>query len=190
MPKWIHDRASHIEAKNPDMPRSMAFAIATQQAHTIKKSSKDYGTEEGLEIARKSNDKTADLGGLSKRASFFRAVSAVTPIVNEELDERTRHLIREELSKMNAQLSFQKPSGKSKIAVLLPFLESFSDEVEKIANLVSGVRAPATMSTIRSTIPRNTLKTTTPKYTQINPPSMGSPAQLHQPILGPPSVRG
>jgi len=196
MPQWIHDRAEHIRAKNPDMPRSMAFALATQQAHSVGKSPKGYGTEEGRATAKEKYDtssddkKTADPGGLSKRASFFRAVSAVTPIVNEELDERTRHLIREEISKMNAQPSSQKPSGKSKIAMLLPFLESFSDEVEKIANLVPGVRAPATVSTIKATIPRNTMKTTTPKYTQVNPSSTGSPAQLHQPVLGPPPVRG
>ena len=32
MPKWIHDRANHIRAKNPEMPESESFAIATLQA--------------------------------------------------------------------------------------------------------------------------------------------------------------
>jgi hypothetical protein len=47
MPKWIHDRAEHLLAKNPDMDKPKAFAIATQQAHAIGKSPKDYGTIAG-----------------------------------------------------------------------------------------------------------------------------------------------
>lgn len=194
MPQWIHDRAEHIRAKNPDMPRSMSFAIATQQAHSTGKSPKGYGTAEGREEAKRKyttpedDMKTADPSFTEKRASFFRAVSAVTPIVNDELDERTRHIIREELAKMNVQPSApKKPSVKSKIASLLPFLDSFSDEVEKLANMVPG---PSTVSSTKALIPRPSMRTTAPKYTQVNPSTPGSPAQQHQPVLGPPPVRG
>jgi hypothetical protein len=194
MPQWIHDRAEHIRAKNPEMPRSMSFAIATQQSHSLGKSPKGYGTTEGREDAKRKYQtpeddvKAADPDFIEKRASFFRAISAVTPVVNEELDERTRHIIREELAKMQPAPLPKKPSVKSKIAMLLPFLDSFSDEVLKIANLVPGVPGPSTVSSTKSLIPKASMKTTAPKYTQVNPPT-GSPAQQMQPVLGPPPVR-
>jgi hypothetical protein len=53
MPKWMHERADHIQAKNPDMPKSEAFAIATQQMHSLGKSPKGYGTAEGRATAKK-----------------------------------------------------------------------------------------------------------------------------------------
>ena len=56
MPQWIHDRAKHIRAKNPDMPESESFAIATQQAHASGKSPKGYGTSEGKKEARQKYD--------------------------------------------------------------------------------------------------------------------------------------
>ena len=126
---------------------------------------------------------------LSKRASFFRAVSAVTPYVNEELDERTRNIVREELANIQTSPT-QKPRTKSNIAHLLPLLGSFSEELHKLANMVPGVPGPATVSSTKSLIPRPSLKTTATKYTQVNPPSPGSPAQQHHPVLGPPPVRG
>lgn len=52
MPRWIHARAKHILAKNPDMDKSQAFAIATQQSHATGKSPKGYGTEEGKSEAK------------------------------------------------------------------------------------------------------------------------------------------
>lgn len=52
MPAWIHDRAKHIQRKNPDMPEGQAFAIATQQAHKLGKTPKGYGTKEGKATAR------------------------------------------------------------------------------------------------------------------------------------------
>lgn len=70
MPKWIHDRAEHLLAKNPDMPKSMAFAISTQQAHSIGKSPKSYGTAEGRRVAKakfstpKDDKKIANPGNL------------------------------------------------------------------------------------------------------------------------------
>ncbi len=52
MPKWIHDRADHLQERNPEMPKSQAFAIATQQAHKIGKTPKGYGTAEGKKKAK------------------------------------------------------------------------------------------------------------------------------------------
>lgn len=31
MPQWVHDRAQHIRKKNPEMPESESWAIATNQ---------------------------------------------------------------------------------------------------------------------------------------------------------------
>ncbi len=37
MPEWIHKREKHIKAKNPDMPESEAWAIATKQSKSPNK---------------------------------------------------------------------------------------------------------------------------------------------------------
>lgn len=52
MPAWIHDRAEHILSKNPSMPKSMAFGLATQQSHAKGKSPKGYGTKQGRREAK------------------------------------------------------------------------------------------------------------------------------------------
>lgn len=52
MPQWIHDRAKHLQEKNPDMPASTAFAIATQQSHATGHSPKGYGTASGRKKAK------------------------------------------------------------------------------------------------------------------------------------------
>lgn len=70
MPRWIHDRAEHLLAENPSMPKSMAFAVATQQSHALGKSPKSFGTAEGRETAKekfdtpKDDKKTANPGNL------------------------------------------------------------------------------------------------------------------------------
>ena len=93
MPQWIHDRARHIQAKNPEMNESAAFAIATQQAHATGKSPKGYGTSAGREEAKEKyttpgdDKKTADPGGIGKSAGLFRAIAA--PIAADQ-DERRR----------------------------------------------------------------------------------------------------
>ena len=56
MPAFIHQRAEHISAKNPGMPKSEAFAIATQQSHALGKSPKGYGTTEGRTTAKAKYD--------------------------------------------------------------------------------------------------------------------------------------
>ena len=52
MPRWLHDRAEHLLAKNPSMDKSTAFAIATQQSHAKGKSPKGYGTKQGRREAK------------------------------------------------------------------------------------------------------------------------------------------
>jgi len=71
MPAWIHDRAEHLLARNPEMSKGMAFAIATQQSRALGKSPKGYGTAEGKAEARdkfptpKDDEKKANPGKLS-----------------------------------------------------------------------------------------------------------------------------
>ena len=73
MPQWLHDRAHHILAKNPDMSKSTAFAVATQQSHAVGKSPKDFGTSKGKHEAKQKYDepkkeyvKTPDPGKVGK----------------------------------------------------------------------------------------------------------------------------
>ena len=60
MPKWIEERAKHIRDKNPDMPESQSWAIATQQAYATKKVPSSYGTKEGRNEAKKKYDEPRD----------------------------------------------------------------------------------------------------------------------------------
>ena len=57
MPAWIHNRAEHLLAKNPDMEKGTAFAIATQQGHKLGKNPKGYGTKQGKRTAKRKFDK-------------------------------------------------------------------------------------------------------------------------------------
>jgi hypothetical protein len=68
--KWVYERAKHLRDKNPDMEESTSFAIATQQAHKLGRSSKSHRTVEGVRVARekysrpmKEYQKTAMLHG-------------------------------------------------------------------------------------------------------------------------------
>lgn len=201
MPQWIHDRARHIQAKNPGMNESTAFAIATQQAHATGKSPKGYGTSEGRKRAKtkyttpRDDMKTADPGGIGKEA-FFRVVN---PIVTQEQDDRLRNIIREELSRVNSAAPSQQPSIKTKSASLISYplplalIEGFSDYLRKTAQLtLSSVAPKPTIPNQATRLPRNTLTTSTkpPQYSQVNPASTPGPAQTTQPVLGPPPVRG
>jgi hypothetical protein len=155
MPEWIHSRARHIEAKNPEMPESEAFAIATQQSHAVGKSPKGYGTTKGRHQAKKkyttpSDDKkTADPGGIGKEAA--------------ELNH------------------------------LGPFVASFVDEIEKIAQMSAGqsdVANPAQIGVIKSTAPKDLSKPgQVPKYSTVNSGTSMSPIAQHQSVLAAPPVR-
>lgn len=50
--KWIHDRAHRMMEENPDMPKGMAYAVATQQGHKVGKSPKGFRTSEGVAAAK------------------------------------------------------------------------------------------------------------------------------------------
>lgn len=70
MPEWIDKRQQHLRAKNPEMPESEAWAVATQQAHAAGKSPKGYGTPEGrheskakYDEPKKEYEKAPDPGG-------------------------------------------------------------------------------------------------------------------------------
>lgn len=69
--KWIHDRAHRIMSESEGTPKSMAYAIATQQAHKVGKSPKGFRTKEGVREAKqkfslpkKEYQKTAMIYGL------------------------------------------------------------------------------------------------------------------------------
>lgn len=50
--RWIHDRAERIMASNPETPKSVAYATATQQAHKVGKSPKGFRTAQGMRTAK------------------------------------------------------------------------------------------------------------------------------------------
>lgn len=53
--KWIHDRAHGI-MEDGDTPKHVAYAIATQQAHKVGKSPKDFRTPHGVHEAKQKYD--------------------------------------------------------------------------------------------------------------------------------------
>ena len=55
--KWIHDRAHHI-MEDGNTPKDIAYAVATQQAHKVEKSPKDFRTPKGVSEARKKYDES------------------------------------------------------------------------------------------------------------------------------------
>lgn len=198
MPEWIHNRAKHIQAKNSSMPESEAFAIATQQAHATGKSPKSYGTSKGRHEAKEKYDspgddtKTADPGGIGKKASIFRAIA---PVVAQENDDRMRQIIREELQAHSSQQPSLKPKKKM-ASIEFPFslvlLDGFSDELSKIKSaqmaMSNAVPKPTLSSQVTSSAPKNMLSGKPPTYSQVNPASAPGPAQSHQPTLSPPPV--
>lgn len=133
--------------------------------------------------------------GFEKDAFIFRAIA---PAVAQEQDERMRQIIREELS---AHSQTQQPSTKPKTkhaSIEAPFslalVGGFCDELQKIKvaqlTMNSVAPKPTVSSQVTSRVPRNTLSAKTPTYSQVNPASAPGPAQMHQPTLSPPPVRG
>jgi hypothetical protein len=132
---------------------------------------------------------------VEKSASLFRALA---PVVAQDQDDRMRQIIREELQA--SQLHHPKqPSIKSKTASIeapfpLALVGGFSDEFQKIKNAQLTMNSVATKPTVSSQVisraPRNTLSAKTPSYSQVNQASTPGPAQMSQPTLSPPPVRG
>lgn len=86
MPAWVHDRAYHLLAKNPEMDKRTAFAIATQQAHATKHTPKGFGTAKGKKDAkakytqpRKSYVQTADPKKIGKKLEAKTKVASMKP---------------------------------------------------------------------------------------------------------------
>lgn len=65
--KWVHDRAKRIMAEG-EVPKHIAYAIATQQGHKVGKSSKKHRTEEGMMVAKQKY--TAPVSEYQKTAMF------------------------------------------------------------------------------------------------------------------------
>lgn len=129
--KWVHDRAHHIMGKNPEMPKGMAYAIATQQGHKVGKSAKKHRTKEGLRVARvkyslprKMYKKTASAYGMNisqwlakhpTKGSRDAALKA-----SKSIDEAAEKLLRsqraaaKERSKRGVTMSMAQKTGSDK----------------------------------------------------------------------------
>jgi len=113
MPKWIHDRAAHIRAKNPEMSEGQSWAIATQQSHVLKKTPKTYGTKSGRKTATRKYS-----GGTKSWVSGADPKKIGAKLVAKEKSAM-------ELSDMPTSYEMAKLGG-------------FSDELRKIAAPASG----------------------------------------------------
>lgn len=106
MPEWIHNRAEHLLAKNPDMSKSTAFAVATQQSHAMGKTPKSYGTKAGRVEAKKKYDTPkgdvhkANPGNLDspKLAAMLRGF--VTEIGCMAIEDMAKEAMTPELQRM------------------------------------------------------------------------------------------
>jgi hypothetical protein len=78
MPQWIHDRAKHLREKNPDMPESQSWAIATQQAYAAGKAPKSYGTKEGRREAKMKYDDPKSTYKKTAMASFLDELEKIS----------------------------------------------------------------------------------------------------------------
>jgi len=78
MPSWIHERVDSIRAKNPGISESTAWGVATQQAHKLGKTPKDYGTAQGRRVAKAKYDQpVSEYKKTASFASFYDEVSEV-----------------------------------------------------------------------------------------------------------------
>lgn len=93
MPEWMHERAEHILAKNPSMPKGEAFAIASQQAHSVGKAPKGWGTAEGKATAKAKYDtpsddqKVSNPGGLRSEKMEKKSAEIMVAALLDELDK-------------------------------------------------------------------------------------------------------
>ncbi len=98
MPRWLHARVEHILAKNPDMPVSEDFVIATSQGHALGKNPKNYGTAKGKREAKKVYSTPKD------------DVKSANP---GSLDSPKLAAMRDELAKMADLIPGGKADGKT-----------------------------------------------------------------------------
>lgn len=158
----MHARAMHILAKNPEMGKGQAFAIATQQAHATGHTPKSYGTSVGRREAKakydepkKSYDQTSDPGSVGKkleraedrgRVKIKQAGlgSLVSSVVVPEQHQQVQEL-RQEIEQLKAALPKKytkiKLHKQASLMLTSPFdaamIGGFSDELQKLAGVVS-----------------------------------------------------
>ncbi|MDD1711146.1 MAG: hypothetical protein LUQ37_09595 [Methanoregulaceae archaeon] len=174
MPEWLHNRAHHIMAKNPDMNKSTAFAIATQQSHALGKSPKGFGTPEGRSEAKakfdtpKGDVKAADPGGLGKK--------------QEKREDKGLDIRKE------ASTGVRSPFD-------LTLIDGFFDEMLKIANSMVIPQAPTEqLAHVKMTNPpsmasQGPMAAKNPgKYSKVNATPTESPSTRMQPVTAPPPV--
>lgn len=78
--KWIHDRAHEIMKSTKDeygseRGKEVAYAIATQQAHKLGNTKKDYGTKKSEEKAKEKYDKPKE--EYKKTAADYRMAAMI-----------------------------------------------------------------------------------------------------------------
>lgn len=96
-------------SKNPDMDKSTAFAIATQQSHKLNKSPKGYGTSEGKKKAKnkyraskKSYTQTADPRGEGRE--FEAKQKEAGDVSDTAIDQTSLLAFSDELEKLGFSL--------------------------------------------------------------------------------------
>lgn len=136
--KWVYQRAKHIRSKNPDMSESTSFAIATQQAHKVGKSSKKHRTPAGVRAAHakmrrpmESYKKTAGIRirGIGARGKKLLGRAKRAPV---------KQLSNEGVSQLPSMIE-QKDNTKTASLVTL---SAFFGELEKISQPVTSADSP------------------------------------------------
>jgi hypothetical protein len=143
MPAWIHDRAKHIWAKNPGMDESTSFAIATQQAHSLGKTPKGYGTAQGKREAKAKYDaptseykKMAEVG-----MSFFSEMHEIIKEAEDQIpggkaDDKTDSDFPKDQMEMGEKVELEH-TGNPSLAreIARDHLEEFSDYYTRLREM-------------------------------------------------------
>lgn len=204
MPKFLHDRAKHILAKNPDMPESEAFAIATQQSHALGKSPKGYGTAEGRQEAREKYDEPrkhyeqkADPGGIGReqeKTGSFPSSTQLRGYVPRREAGRVGILESfggEKDSSVGVPGRMQKLAAHMRLPSTLDQMASgFLDEMSKIANIPpANLPEPPKLTNVQPKAPSKPMSGKVPSFSKVNSDALESPATRLQPLAEPPPVR-
>jgi hypothetical protein len=83
--KWIHDRAHGLlpemeQRYGSEKGKQVAYAVATQMAHKVKKSPKDFRTPTGVREAKAKFDKPTD--DYQKTASTVRMTAFIDELAS------------------------------------------------------------------------------------------------------------
>lgn len=144
--KWIHDRAHGILKDNPETPKAVAYAVATQQAHKVGKSPKDFRTPEGVHEAKMKYDapkseyqKTAGIEEQKRLALLAReAMKGGTSFkdVFKKIQSGGKKALAKLAPKETALQAFE---SAGKVVTGSARLAGFFDELDKIAVLAQTV---------------------------------------------------